>query len=75
MILPSATERKGAGESGKSPDLFSWRAQLAAAALERRREEIKQELDRTLPRSHRRVVLEERLRALTLEALELERDR
>lgn len=54
--------------------LFSWRAQRAAEPLETGRAELLEEIAHALPRSHKRIVLEARLRDLTIEALKVERE-
>lgn len=63
-LLAELSEMRRRREPGF--DLFAWRY---ANDLEARRREIAAQIQRVRPKSHRRVVLEDRLKQMTLEAL------
>lgn len=56
------------------PPLLVWQQRHAIETVRMRRQRVAEELERQKPHSHRSVVLQARLKDLTLELLELERD-
>jgi len=58
----------------RDPPLLFWQQRHAVEMVRTRRMRVAEELERQRPRSYRSIVLQARLKELTLELLELERD-